>query len=155
MMTPNRVAAFLLIALSLCYGYFTAKQPRAQALGDPGLALFPWLLTICLLLLAGIVLFQDIRGTAIPKKFSFKFTPAVTRSGIGLGLVLVYFYVISYLGFMISSFLFFGSIMRLCGERRPLRLLGYSFALPLFLLVFFQQLFQIPLPKWGILWGVF
>ena len=154
-MTPNRVAALLLIALSLGYGYFTLQQPRAQALGDPGLALFPWILTICLLFLSGIVLFQDIRGVAIPKHFSFKFTPAVTRSGIGLGLVLVYFYVVPYLGFMLSSFLFFGSIMWLCGERRPLRLVGYSFGIPFFLLIFFQELFQIPLPKWGVLWGVF
>jgi putative tricarboxylic transport membrane protein len=154
-MTPNRVAAFLLIALSLGYGYFTLQQPRAQALGDPGLTLFPWILTICLLLLSGIVLFHDLRGTAIPKRFTFKFTPAVSRSGIGLGLVLVYFCVVPYLGFMISSFLFFVSIMWLCGERRPLRLLGYSLVLPLFLLIFFQELFQIPLPKWGVLWGVF
>jgi putative tricarboxylic transport membrane protein len=155
MMTPNRLAAFVLIAFGLGYGYMTYRQPAASALGDPGLALFPGILTALLLLLAISILVQDIRGKALPKHFSFKITPGGTRSVAGLALVLVYFLVIPYLGFFVSSVLFFASLMWLCGERRLLRILGFSCAIPIFLLLFFQELFQIPLPKLGLLQGVF
>lgn len=73
----------------------------------------------------------------------------------GLAFIFVYFCITFYLGFLISSILFFASIMWLCGERRPLRVLGFSCGIPLFLLIFFQELFQIPLPKLGVLGGLF
>ena len=154
-MTPNKVAAFVLIAFCIGYGYVNSQQPPADILGEPGLTLFPWILTIILLFLAGLILVQDLRGTALPKRFSFKISPAGTRAVIGLIFIFVYFYITFYLGFLISSILFFASIMWLCGERRPLRVLGFSCGIPIFLLIFFQELFQIPLPKLGVLWGVF
>lgn len=154
-MTPNRLAALILIAFGLGYGYLTTQQPKASALGDPGLTLFPWILTALLLLLAVIILVQDIRGKALPRRFNLTVTPEGTRSGIGLCLVLVYFFIVPYLGFMISSFLFFAAMMWLCGDRRPLRILGFSSVIPVIILLFFQELFQIPLPKLGLLQGVF
>lgn len=155
MMTPNRVAAFVLIAFSIGYGYLTSQHPKGDILGEPGSGLFPWILTICLLFLSGALLVQDIRGTALPRRFSFRITPAGIRAMIGLITVFAYLFVLPYIGFLISSFLFFGSIMWLSGERRPFRLLGFSCAIPLFLYFFFQELFQIPLPKGDILRGVF
>lgn len=154
-MTPNRLAALVLIAFGSGYGYLAYWQPKASALGDPGLALFPSLLTILLLWLAVTILVQDFRGKALPKHFSFQVTSGGTRSVIGLALVLVYFYIVPYLGFLISSFLLFAGMMLLCGDRRPLRILGYSSLIPLLILLFFQELFQIPLPKLGLLQGVF
>lgn len=154
-MTPNRIAAFILIAFGLWYGYLTSQQPKAQALGDPGLTLFPWVLTAILLLLSISILIQDIRGKALPKCFSWKITPGGIRSIVGLAFVLVYFYVIAYLGFLVSSILFFAGMMLLCGERRPLRIIWFSCVIPTAILFFFQELFQIPLPKLGFLQGVF
>lgn len=154
-MTPNRLAAFVLIAFSIGYGYLNSQQPPANILGEPGLTLFPWLLMICLLFLSGVILVRDLRGMALPKRFSFKITPAGIRAMTGLAFIFVYFCITFYLGFLISSILFFASIMWLCGERRPLRVLGFSCGIPLFLLIFFQELFQIPLPKLGVLGGLF
>lgn len=154
-MTPNKLAAFVLIAFSIGYGYLNSQQPPANILGEPGLTLFPWLLMICLLFLSGVILVRDLRGMALPKRFSFKITPAGIRAMTGLAFIFVYFCITFYLGFLISSILFFASIMWLCGERRPLRVLGFSCGIPLFLLIFFQELFQIPLPKLGVLGGLF
>lgn len=154
-MTPNRLAALVLIAFGLGYGYLAYWQPKASALGDPGLALFPSLLTVLLLWLAITILVQDLRGKALPKRFSFQVSPGGIRSIVGLAFVLVYFYIVPYLGFLISSFLLFAGMMLLCGDRRPLRILGYSSVIPLLILLFFQELFQIPLPKLGLLQGVF
>lgn len=153
-MTPNRFGAFLLIAVSLAYGYFTLQQPKAQALGDPGLTLFPWILTIFLLFLAGTLLVQDLRGIALPKRFSFTITPDGVRSAIGLTLIFVYLCVMPYTGFFISSVILFGSIMWLVKERRPLIILGFSCGVTLLLFLFFGVLFQIPLPKGTLLQGV-
>ncbi|MEW6332645.1 MAG: tripartite tricarboxylate transporter TctB family protein [Thermodesulfobacteriota bacterium] len=155
MMTPNRLAALIVIAFGLGYGYLAYRQPSASALGDPGLSLFPSLLTILILLLAVTILVQDIRGKALPKRFAFQVTSGGIRSVIGLALVLAYFIIIPYLGFLISSFLLFASMMWLCGERRPVWIVGFSSVIPLLILLFFQELFQIPLPKLGLLEGVF
>lgn len=154
-MTPNRLVALILIAFGLGYGYLAYRQPKASALGDPGLALFPSILTFLILLLSVTILVQDIRGKALPKRFAFQVTSGGTRSVIGLALVLVYFIIIPYLGFLISSFLLFASLMWLCGERRPVWIVGFSSVIPLLILLFFQELFQIPLPKLGLLEGVF
>ncbi|MEW6334615.1 MAG: tripartite tricarboxylate transporter TctB family protein [Thermodesulfobacteriota bacterium] len=154
-MTPNRFGAFLLIAISLAYGYFTLQQPKAQALGDPGLTLFPWILTLFLLFLSGLLLVQDLRGLALPKRFSFAFTPAGVRSAIGLTLIFVYICVMPYIGFFLSSVLLFGSIMWLVDERRPLIIFGFSCGVTLLLFLFFGVLFQIPLPKGTLLQEVF
>jgi len=153
-MTPNRVAAFVLIAFSIGYGYLTSQQPKGDIMGEPGSGLFPWILTISLLFLSGTLLVQDLRGTALPRRFDFKITPGGVRSVTGLILIFAYLVVIPYIGFMISSILFFGSIMWLTGEHRPFRLLGFSCGISLLLYLFFGELFQIPLPKMGLLWGL-
>jgi putative tricarboxylic transport membrane protein len=155
MMTPNRLAAFVLIAFCLCYGYFASQQPRAQAVGDPGLTLFPWLLTFFLLFLSITLFVQDIRGKALPRRFDFKITAGGVRAVIGLLLIFAYLCAMPYLGFLISSILFFGSIMWLGGDRRPFRLLGFPCGITLFLYFFFGELFQIPLPKGDLLGGLF
>ena len=154
MMSPNKVAAFILIAVSIGYGYLTSQLPQEGISGEPGQALFPWLLIVCLLLLSGVLLIQDIRGKTLPKRF-FKITPAGIRSVIGLVLVFAYLCFLPYAGFLISTSFFFGSIMWMSGERRPLWLIGFSCAIPLFLLFIFQWVFQIPLPKGDLLRGVF
>jgi len=154
-MTPNRLAAFVLIAFSIGYGYLTSQQPKGDILGEPGSGLFPWILTISLLLLSGILLVQDIRGTALPRRFDFRITPGGVRSVTGLILIFAYLCIMPYVGFLISSFLFFGSIMWLSGEHRPFRLLGFSCGISLLLYLFFGELFQIPLPKGELLRGLF
>jgi hypothetical protein len=154
-MTPNRLAAIVLIAFSIGYGYLNSQAPKGGILGEPGLTLFPWLLTICLLFLSGVILVRDLRGLALPRRFSFHITPAGIRAVVGLGVIFVYFCIVFYLGFLISSILFFASIMWLCGDRHPLRVLGFSCGIPIFLLIFFQELFQIPLPKLGVFGGMF
>jgi hypothetical protein len=66
-------------------------------------------------------------------------------------LIFVYIAVMPYLGFLISSILFFGSIMWLVGERRSFRLLGFSCGMSL--PYSFWELFQIPLPKGDLCGG--
>jgi len=155
MMTPNRIAAVVLIAFSLWYGYLTSEQPKTDILGEPGSGLFPWILTIFLLFLSVTLLVQDIRGKALPRRFDFKITPEGVRAVIEFFLIFIYMAVMPYIGFLISSILFFGSIMWLCGDRRPVRLFGFSCGMSLLLYVFFGELFQIPLPKGDLLRGLF
>jgi hypothetical protein len=73
----------------------------------------------------------------------------------GLILIFAYLCVIPYIGFLISSILFFGSLMWLNGDRRLFRLLGFSCGISLLLYLFFGELFQIPLPKGDLLRGLF
>ena len=153
-MTPNRIAAMVLIALSLWFGYQTFQLEKTDIQGEPGSGLFPGLISLFLLFLSVALLVQDIRGKALPRRFDFRVTPGGVRAVIGFLLILVYMVVMPYIGFLISSILFFGSIMWLVGERRSFRLLGFSCGMSLLIYVFFGELFQIPLPKMGLLWGL-
>ena len=152
-MTPNRVAALVLIAFSLWYGYLTSQLEKTALMGEPGSGLFPWILTIFLLFLSVALLVQDVRGTALPRRFDFKITSGGVRAVTMFILIFVYQFVIPYIGFIIPSILLFGSLMWLGGDRRPVRLLGYSCGLSLLLYFFFKELFQIPIPVWGDLLG--
>ena len=152
-MTPNRVAALILIAFSLWYGYLTSQLEKTEMMGETGSRLLPWILTIFLLILSVALLVQDLRGKALPKRFDFKITSGGVKAVTMFVLTFAYQFVMPYIGFVISSILFFGSLMWLGGDRRPIRLLGYSCGLSLLLYFFFKELFQIPLPVWGDLLG--
>lgn len=155
MITPNRIAAGVLIAFSLFYGYLTLQLPDRVVMGEPGSALFPGILTVLLLLLSGLLIVQDVRGKALPRTFDIKITPGVRKAIIMFVLTFFYQLLMPYIGFIVSSILFFGVIMWLGGDHRRIPIVAYSVGLTLLLWVFFKEIFQIPLPVGSLLKGVF
>lgn len=146
-MSPKHVfGALVFIAFGLWYGYLATQLPKRSLPNAPGPAFFPYLLTVCLLFLSGILLFQGLKyPSALPDPG--KKAVSLARPSVGLILMTAYMGALYYLGFLWSSpFLFFG-LMWTAGERRPLFLMIFSVAVPLFMFFLFRHVFQLIPPK--------
>jgi hypothetical protein len=153
-MSASQIASLLFILLALGYGYFAAGLPTETISGEPSAALFPLILTFLLLGLSLALLLQEVRNKAAVK-IIFRITPQMMKTAAGLLVVITYLKAIPYLGFIIPSMIFFALLMGMGGERRLTRIILFSLLLPLVLFYLFREVFQIPIPQWGIFQGVF
>ena len=147
MRAKNLAGALALMVFGVVYGYLTSELPERTLPNTPGPSFFPWLLTICLLLLACLWLAQIFQmtpgGVFAPQTKARK---SFLRAGSGLAIILGYLVVLPHLGFLWATPLVFGLLMWLFGERRPIPLCFYSVVFPLVMYGLFKLLFQIPLP---------
>lgn len=150
-MSPKHVfGATVFIAFGLWYGYLATQLPKRSLPNAPGPAFFPYLLTICLLFLSGMLLFQGLKYPSAPPGPDKK-AASLARPAAGLVLMTAYMAALYFFGFLWSSpFLFLG-LMWTAGERRPLFLAVFSVAVPLFMYVLFRHGFQLIPPKGELL----
>jgi putative tricarboxylic transport membrane protein len=146
MRNRNVVAALVLIALGVVYGYLTAGLPKRSLPDTPGPSFFPWIITASLLVLSTALLVQGLRGPRrIPDTAGGLRAPTVF-----LTLFVVYVAALPFTGFVIASVPFFAALMWLYGERRRGWIGVVSIALPVLLVLVFRHGLQIPLPT-GVL----
>jgi hypothetical protein len=146
MRNRNVVAALVLIALGVIYGYLTAGLPKRSLPDTPDPSFFPWIITASLLALSVALLVQGLRGPrSVPNLAGGLRAPAVF-----LTLFAVYVAALPFTGFVIASVPFFAGLMWLYGERRRGLIGVVSIALPLILVLVFRHGLQIPLPT-GVL----
>ena len=152
MRNRNVVAALILIALGVVYGYLTAGLPKRSLPDTPDPSFFPWIITASLLILSFALLLKGLRGRDA--------RDAVDTGGglrapvVFLTLFVVYVAVLPFTGFVLASVPFFAALMWLYGERRRGWIGVVSFALPVILVFVFRHALQIPLPT-GVLAGLF
>ena len=153
MRRKHLIAALVLMAFGIGYGYQTAQLPTRTLPHAPSPSFFPWLLTGALLILAVAVFVQGLRDR----------TPGVLLAGdrvrltyptLGLLLFVGYVATLPYLGFLLASVPFFAGLMILAGERRLRWLLVPCLGVPLVLFLLFRYLFRLPLPR-GLFVGWF
>jgi putative tricarboxylic transport membrane protein len=151
MSRKNVAAAVVLLVLSAAYGYLTAGLPKRSLPDTPDPSFFPWIITVCLVILSIALLVQGLqsrRGVGDgPDSAGGLRAPAVF-----LILFVLYVAVLASVGFVIASVPFFAALMWLYGERRWAWIGAFSIALPVILVVLFRNGLQIPLPT-GMLAG--
>lgn len=146
MRNRNVVAALLLIALAVVYGYLTAGLPKRSLPDTPDPSFFPWIIAASLLVLSVALLVQGLRGPrSIPDTAGGLRAPAVF-----LALFVAYVAALPFTGFVIASAPFFAALMWLYGERRRARIGVVSVLFPVVLVLVFRHGLQIPLPT-GVL----
>ena len=148
----NIVAACVLLAVAVGYGYQTALLPARTLPNTPDPSFFPWINTIMLGVLSFALLIQAVlrpndEGVMGAQQVS---VPVITA----LGLILLYVVAMPFVGFVLSSVPFFALFMVLHNERRKLWLLIGAVGIPIFLFNLFKHLFGVPLPR-GIFLGLF
>lgn len=149
----NLIAALVLLALSGGYAYMTANLPARGIENMTEPSFFPWIVTAMLLTLTSILLVQSLLpGQAAAVTWSLS---AAARSKVAraLGLFAVYVAVLPPLGFLLASIPFFGGMMAVYGERRPLWLVLGSIGVAVGLFYLFRLVFNIYLPA-GVLKGM-
>ncbi|MEE9275437.1 MAG: tripartite tricarboxylate transporter TctB family protein [bacterium] len=148
MREKNIAAGLVFLAIGLVYGYLTTGLPERTLPNTPGPSFLPWIITVCFLLLGGILLAQGLRTAPEGGDEEPPAGPdgGGRRARIGLLLIAGYLVALPYLGFLLATPLVFGGLMHTAGERRLLTIAAFSIAVPVLLYLLFQVLFQILLP---------
>jgi hypothetical protein len=151
MRLKNIVAALVLAALGVAYGFLTSRLPTRSLPNAPDPSFFPWVITASLLLLSAILLVQGltasrgVRDDALP-------APPLRAPTVLLVAFVVYVALLSFAGFLVASVPFFAVLMMLYGERRWIAIGAASLLVPVILVLLFRHVFQVPLPT-GVLSG--
>ncbi len=145
----NVAAALGLLAFGAWYAWLSAGLPERHMPNTPGPSFFP---LIIVALLIGLSLALLIKGIADLRAGRQADSPARLAPGAlsALAAFFVYLGALPYVGFVVSSVIFFAVLMVLYGGRKPL-LIGVAATLvPVGLFVIFRHGFQIVLPH-GVL----
>lgn len=148
----NTISAIFLLALTLGYGVMTANLPTRAIEESTQPSFFPWVVTVCLLILSALLLIQGLLPAVSTQAPSSSNVPR-WKMFSGLIAVAIYLTTLPQLGFIIANILLFAVLMLLYGERRPVPLLSGSILVPIVIFLIFRDLFQIRLPS-GILGGI-
>ncbi len=148
----NLIAALVLLAFSGGYAYMTANLPDRGIENMTEPSFFPWIVTTLLLTLTSILLVQSLLPSQAAAAWALT---AAAKSKVAqvLGLFAVYVAVLPSLGFLVASVPFFGGMMAVYGERRPLWLVLGSIGVSVGLFYLFRLGFTIYLPV-GVLKGM-
>lgn len=153
MRTRNLIAAVILIALGLAYGVLTSTLPTRNIESATGPSFFPWIITICLLFLSGILLIQGLFPRLSGELPEVAKTAGATKYLAALVTAVVYLIALPKLGFIAANIPLFAVLMVLYGERRPVWVVCGSVAISLAAFFLFRDAFKIRLPA-GILEGL-
>ncbi len=146
MRAKNIGASVFMMAFAVLYGYLTTGLPERTLPNTPGPPFMPWILTICLFAVSAIWFFGSLKIGPGLKEFSEK-KEHLLYPAAALGLFLVFLVALPYLGFMAGGIPFFAGLMVVSGERRPLWIIFFSIAIPVFIFFLFREGFQILLPR--------
>ncbi len=149
MRNKNIIAGLFLTVLGLTYGYLTTGLPERSLPNMPGPSFFPWIITLCLLVLSVSLLVQGLRMAADEPR-SGDSDGRSFPAFLFLGVFAVYLALLPFLGFLLASIPFFAVLMALYGETRKLWITSLSFGVPVFLFLLFRDVFNIPLPRGSV-----
>ena len=155
----NIIGAIAILAFALWYGDLATQLPKRVTTDAPGPHFIPYLITISILFLAGLLLVQGIIGLRatsgladlVPQSPVSNKSYSFGRAAAGMLVIALYLSTLGWFGFFWSTPFFFAGLMWVSGERRPGVLLVLAIAVPLFLFFLFRDLFQLPLPKGNFL----
>ena len=151
----NIVGGVVILGFTLYYGGLATLLPKRTTTDAPGPHFFPYLITVSIIVLAVVLLFQGVRGLKDsggladlrPQRPPTNENFSIARAAAGLVLTGLYFFALSTFGFFWSTPVFFAALMWTSGERRPHILLALAIIVPMFLFFLFRDLFQLPLPR--------
>ena len=155
----NIIGAIAILAFALWYGDLATLLPKRSTTDAPGPHFFPYLITISILFLSGLLLLQGIAALGRSSSLADLFPRSSSSTGgfnlfratAGLLIIGAYLLSLPWVGFFWATPVFFAGLMWIGGERRPLFVIGLAIAVPLFLFFLFGDVFQLPLPKGSLL----
>ncbi len=151
MRNKNIIAAIVLIAFGVFYGFLTANLPDRSLPNTPSPAFFPWIITAVILVLSVWLL---VRGMRQPKVESEPIDVAKLKlAAAAMVFFLLYLAVMPILGFVLATLPFFAAMMVLYGEKRPIWIGSGAIGVTAVLYIVFRHGFGVFLPQ-GLLRGI-
>jgi len=142
------VVSLIIIPICLYVFYESGNWPKQALIGAP--TLIPWGVAACLLVAAGVQLIRALTGRAL--MLEERLTGANRRRVIFAVLLTGgYAALVSYSGFLLTTFLYLALFSLAAGERRWIRLIAFAVAVPVAIYLIFATILNVPLPP-GIFW---
>lgn len=138
------LVSLILVPICLYVFYESGRWPKQALIGAP--TLIPLGVSACLLLAAGLLFVQALRGKS--NDLETPLAGANRRRVLLIGLLTgAYTAVVSYAGFLITTFIYLLLFGLVVGERRLPRLLLFAVLVPVAIYLIFSTVFNVPLPE--------
>ncbi len=137
------LVSLAIIPICLYVFYESGSWPKQALIGAP--TLIPWGVASFLLVAAGIQLFRALTGRALT--LEERLTGSNRRRVIFAVLLTGgYAAFVSYVGFLITTFLYLTLFGLAAGEKRWVRLLPFAATVPVAIYLIFGTILNVPLP---------
>ena len=137
------LVALIIVPICLYVFYESGNWPKQALIGAP--TLIPWGVATCLLVAAGVQFVRALTGRALT--LEERLTGA-TRRRVIFAVLLTggYAALVSYVGFLITTFLYLALFSLAAGERRWVRLIAFAVTVPIAIYLIFSTILNVPLP---------
>jgi len=137
------LVSLIIIPICLYVFYESGTWPKQALIGAP--TLIPWGVATCLLAAAGVQLVRALTGRSLAQEE--RLTGDNRRRVIFAALLTGgYAALVSYVGFLITTFLYLALFGLAAGERRWVRLFVFAAAVPVAIYLIFATTLNVPLP---------
>ncbi len=137
------LVSLILIPICLYVFYESGKWPKQALIGAP--TLIPWGVATCLLVAAGVQFVRALRGRALT--LEERLTGSSRRRVIFAVLLTGgYAALVSYVGFLVTTFFYLVLFGLAAGERRWIRLIAFAVTVPIAIYLIFSTTLNVPLP---------
>jgi len=137
------LVSLIIVPICLYVFYESGNWPKQALIGAP--TLIPWGVATCLLVAAGIQFVRALTGRALP--LEERLTGSNRRRVIFAVLLTGgYAALVSYVGFLVTTFLYLALFGLAAGERRWMRLIAFAVTVPVAIYLIFAAILNVPLP---------
>jgi hypothetical protein len=137
------LVSLIIVPICLYVFYESGNWPKQALIGAP--TLIPWGVATCLLVAAGVQLFRALSGRALT--LEERLTGSNRRRVIFAFLLTGgYAALVSYLGFLITTFFYLALFGLAAGEKRWVRLIVFAVTVPIAIYLLFSTILNVPLP---------
>ncbi|NWF57433.1 MAG: tripartite tricarboxylate transporter TctB family protein [Syntrophaceae bacterium] len=143
MKKADMLVSLIIIPICLYVFYESGNWPKQALIGAP--TLIPWGVAACLLMAAGMQFVRALAGKSLP--LEERLTGSNRRRVIFAALLTGgYAALVSYGGFLITTFLYLALFSLAAGERRWIRLIVFAVTVPVAIYLIFAAILNVPLP---------
>ena len=142
----NIFISIVLIVFAGFYGYLITRLPKREIPYTLGADFMPWVLTVCLVFLASVLLLRNLflgREERGGVSISLKEVAGILSL---LAIIVVYIEAMIYFGYLFITPLFIIAMMLISGSRSLRELILFSIGITLAVYLFFYRFFDVPLP---------
>jgi hypothetical protein len=137
------LVSLIIVPICLYVFYESGNWPKQALIGAP--TLIPWGVATFLLVAAGVQFVRALSGRALT--LEERLTGSNRRRVILAALLTGgYATLVSYVGFLVTTFLYLALFGLAAGERRWVRLIAFAVTVPIAIYLIFATILNVPLP---------
>ena len=125
--------------------YLFAGTYKGSGVSTYGPNVFPQFLAVMLFITSILLIVNAVKGKSQTDLEGINF-PGLIRTGITVGISIIYLVAMQFLGFLISTLIFLLVMIRYLGQKNKLTLIISSVSVSIIVYAIFKDFLKIPLP---------